>query len=142
MPGVETPWGCAGPAVRTGQLHAQHPRRSATCSCLPCQPGACAAASLPSRVCSAACPNCPPPFPPPLQAKDQETNTEAESTDDDEEPGVTSHEVCGVCARGWVGGGASSSSASTGFTPGSLPSSVSLLCMMRFEQLALPSTEG
>ncbi len=29
----------------------------------------------------------------PLQAKDQETNTEAESTDDDEEPGVTSHEV-------------------------------------------------
>lgn len=30
-----------------------------------------------------------------LQAKDQETNTEAESTDDDEEPGVTSHEVGG-----------------------------------------------
>ena len=28
-----------------------------------------------------------------MQAKDQETNTEAESTDDDEEPGVTSHEV-------------------------------------------------
>lgn len=28
-----------------------------------------------------------------VQGKDQETNTEAESTDDDEEPGVTSHEV-------------------------------------------------
>ncbi|KAL4448880.1 hypothetical protein ABPG77_007597 [Micractinium sp. CCAP 211/92] len=28
----------------------------------------------------------------PARAKDQETNTEAESTDDDEEPGVTSHE--------------------------------------------------
>lgn len=39
-----------------------------------------------------------------VQGKDQETNTEAESTDDDEEPGVTSHEVSQVHypADSWV----------------------------------------
>ena len=105
-PGAKVRGGGGGGGVSSGCRDCRRaPGQSLTMLCAP---------AVLERVCllrrapPPAHPPCPlpPPSTAPLrQAKDAETNTEAESTDDDEEPGVTSHEVgCGRALHACLAG--------------------------------------